>query len=108
MAAAPSPDLPEDPEDPQVILRDLPGRDRERDFFLSRYQAEAAAAAADPASYQRLRQFLRAWSLRVIAVNSPGYYEDLAEVRAGARGIPAEEAFPDWNERIEAARAARA
>jgi hypothetical protein len=28
-------------------------------------------------------------------------------VRRGEPGIPAEEAFPDWNERIAAARAAR-
>jgi len=105
MAAAPLPDVPEDREDPAVILRDLP--ERERGLFLGQYR-EAVEGAADPAGYRRLRDFLHAWSIRVIAVCSPGYYEALEAARAGEPGVPAEDVFPDWNERIAAARAARA
>jgi hypothetical protein len=105
MVAAPLPGLPEDREDPRVILRDLP--ERERELFLAQY-AEAIDRARQPAGFAELRRFLHDWSIRVIAVNSPGYYEAIAAVRRGEPGIPAEDVFPDWNERIEAARAARA
>jgi hypothetical protein len=106
MAAVPLPEVPEDREDPAVILRDLPGRERE--FFLRQYRMEAAAAARDPARYQRLRNFLHAWSIRVIACSSPGFYERTGPDRIREPGIPAEVAIPGWNERIEAARAAKA
>jgi hypothetical protein len=105
MAAAPLPDVAEDPEDPAVILRDLP--ERERADFLAQYQ-EALEAARDPAGYARLRLVLRVGRLRVAACNSPGYYDRIESVRRGEPGIPAEEVFPDWNERMAAARAARA
>jgi len=95
--------LVEDPNDPEVILRDLP--EQERDQFLRQYH-EAVDAAHDPAGYRRLQQLLHAWRLTVIATGRPGYYEELTAVRNGAaRTMPAEEAIPDWHERLAAARA---
>lgn len=94
---------PEDPNDPQVILRDLP--EQERGEFLRQYH-DAVDAAHDPAGYRRLQQLLHAWRLTVIATSRPGYYEELAAVRSGiARATPAQEAIPDWQERLTAARA---
>ena len=93
----------EDPNDPDVILRDLP--ERERGQFLRQYH-EAVDAAHDPAGYRRLRQLLHAWRLTVIATSRAGYYEELEAVRDGtARTTPAEEVIPDWDERLAAARA---
>ena len=54
----------EDPNDPKVILRDLP--EQERGQFLRQYH-EAVDAAHDQAGYRRLRRFLHAWRLTVIA-----------------------------------------
>jgi hypothetical protein len=88
----------EDPDDPEVILRDLP--ERERDQFLRQYR-EAVDAAHDPAGYRRLRRLLHAWRLTVIATNRAGYYQELEAVRNGtAHTTPAEEAIPDWQERL--------
>ncbi len=93
----------EDPDDPAVILRDLP--EQERGQFLHQYH-EAVDAAHDPSGYRRLRQLLHAWRLTVIAVSRAGYYEELEAVRSGtARTTPAQEAIPDWQERLSAARA---
>jgi hypothetical protein len=93
----------EDPNDPEVILRDLP--EQERGPFLRQYH-EAVDAAHDPAGYRRLRQMLHAWRLTVIATGRAGYYEELEAVRNGtAQTTPAEEAIPDWQERLAAARA---
>jgi hypothetical protein len=93
----------EDPDDPETILRDLP--ERERGQFLGQYH-EAVDAAHDPAGYRRLRQLLHAWRLTVIAASRAGYYEELEAVRNGtAQTTPAEEAIPDWLERLAAARA---
>ena len=93
----------EDPNDPEVILRDLP--ERERGEFLRQYH-EAVDAAHDPAGYRRLQQLLNAWHLTVIATGRAGYYEELEAVRNGiAQTTPAEEAIPDWRERLAAARA---
>jgi Family of unknown function (DUF6247) len=64
----------EDPSDPEVILRDLP--ERERGQFLRQYH-EAVDAAHDPAGYRRLRQLLHAWRLTVIATGRAGYYTDV-------------------------------
>jgi hypothetical protein len=105
MAAALLPEVPEDREDPAVILRDLP--EREREAFLAQYR-EAVEGAADPEGYRRLRFVLHAWSLAVIATNSPGYYERTDPGRVREPGIPIEEVFPDWPERLAAAIAARA
>jgi hypothetical protein len=105
VAAAPLPAIPEDPEDPRVILRDLP--ERERTLFLGQY-ADAVDGARDPAGFSELRRLLRAWSIRVSAVNSPGYYERTSPNRVREPAIPASDVFPDWNKRIEAARASRA
>jgi len=95
----------EDSDDPEVILRDLP--ERERAPFLSQYH-EAVDAAHDPAGYRQLRRMLHAWRLTVIATRQPGYYEELDAVRNGtARTTPAQEAIPGWQERLAAARAQR-
>lgn len=95
----------EDPNDPEVILRDLP--ERERALFLRQYH-EAVDAAHDPAGYRQLRRLLHAWGLVVIAAGRPGYYEELEAVRSGrAQTTPAEEAIPHWQERLTAARAQR-
>ena len=90
----------EDPGDPEVILRDLP--ERERAEFLRQYH-EAVEAARDPAGYGRLRRLLHTWRLIAIATSQPGYYEALKAVRDGvARTTPAEEGIPDWQERLAA------
>lgn len=95
----------EDPHDPEVILRDLP--QRERPEFLRQYH-EAVDAAHEPAGYRQLQRVLRHWSLVVIAVNRPGYYEELDAVKNGtARTFPIEAAIPDWEARLAAARATR-
>jgi Family of unknown function (DUF6247) len=93
----------EDPSDPEMILRDLP--ERERAEFLHQYH-EAVEAARDPAGYGRLRRLLHTWRLIAIAASQPGYYEALEAVRDGvARTTPAEVAIPGWQERLAAARA---
>jgi hypothetical protein len=92
----------EDPNDPEVILRDLP--EQERAQFLRQYH-EAVDAAHDPAGYRRLQRLLHAWRLTVIATSKAGYYEELQAVHAGtARTVPADGAIPDWQERLAAAR----
>ena len=95
----------EDPNDPEVILRDLP--ERERAQFLHQYH-EAVDAAHDPAGYRQLQRLLHAWRLTAIATSRAGYYEDLEAVRNGiGHTVPAEEVIPDWQERLAAARAQR-
>ena len=92
----------EDPADPLVILRDLP--EREREEFLRQYH-QAVDAAHDPAGYQRLRRLLHVWSLTAVVAGEPGYYEELAAVRAGtATTVPVTDVIPDWAERVAAAR----
>lgn len=92
----------EDPSDPLVILRDLP--EREREEFLRQYH-QAVDAAHDPAGYEQLRRMLHVWSLTVVAVGHPGYYEELAAVRDGtASTVPVNEAIPDWAARVAAVR----
>ena len=93
----------DDPNDPAVILRDLP--DRERAEFLRQYH-EAVDAAHDPVGYRQLQRLLHVWRLTVIAASRVGYYEELEAVQSGrAQTRPAEEAFPDWQEQLAAARA---
>lgn len=100
MSAEPLP--VEDPNDPEVIHRDLP--ERERSEFLRQYHA-AVDAAHDLAGYRQLQGLLHVLRLAVIATSQPGYYEELAAVRAGhARTTPAEDVIPDWQERLAAAR----
>jgi Family of unknown function (DUF6247) len=80
-------------EDPQVILRRLP--EHEREFFLHQYHA-AVDEAHQPAGYRRLQEFLHAWSVRVIAVNQPGYRDELEEVSKGtAETVPIEQVIAD-------------
>jgi hypothetical protein len=95
----------EDPNDPEVILRDLP--EQERAQFLHQYR-EAVDAAHDLAGYRRLQRLLRAWRLTAIATGRAGYYEELDAVRNGsARTTPAEDAIPNWEQRLAAARTHR-
>jgi hypothetical protein len=95
----------EDPNDPEVILRDLP--EQERVEFLRQYHA-AVDAAHDPAGYRRLQRLLHAWSLTVIATSRAGYYEELQAVCSGtAHTMPAEVAIAGWQERLAAAARAR-
>ena len=99
------PEHAEDPDDPEVILRDLP--EQERTEFIRQYH-EAVDAAHDPAGYRRLRSLLRVWRLTVAATRQAGYYEELEAVQDGtARTTPADEAIPGWQERLAAARAER-
>jgi hypothetical protein len=87
----------DDPEDPEVILRDLP--EQERTEFLRQYH-EAVDAAHDPAGYRRLRSLLHVWQMTVTAARQPGYYDELRAVRNGTvRTTPADEAIPGWQER---------
>src|SRR5713226_276027 len=93
----------EDPNDPEVILRDLP--ERERAEFLRQYH-EAVDAAHDPAGCRRLRRLLHAGRLTVSATSRAGYCEELEAVGGGtAQSRPAEEVIPGWQERLAAARA---
>ena len=88
----------EDPSDPLVILRNLP--DDERAEFLRQYH-RAVDAAHDPAGYEQLRRTLHVWSLAAVAVNRPGYREELAAARDGtATTTPLTEAIPDWEQRV--------
>jgi hypothetical protein len=90
----------EDPNDPEMILRDLP--QQERAEFLRQYH-EAVDAAHDPAGYRQLQRLLRAWRLTVIASSRAGYYEELAAVQDGtAQTTAAEDVFPGWQERLAA------
>ncbi|MFC4531137.1 DUF6247 family protein [Sphaerisporangium dianthi] len=95
----------EDPHDPEVILRDLPQREREE--FLRQYQA-AVDAVREPSGYRELQRLLRHWTLVVVAADQPDYYEELEAVKNGtARTVPIEAAVPGWEERVAVARAAR-
>lgn len=82
MSAQPA-ERPEDPLDPQWILRELP--DRERANFLAAYR-EALDGARDPAGWGHLRRVLRLWSGMVIAANRPGFYEAQEAAMAGTGG----------------------
>lgn len=75
MSALPA-ELPprEDPLDPQRILAELPGPERE--FFLRAYQ-EAVEQARDPAGWKQLRRVLRLWRYHAEAIKDPGYREAL-------------------------------
>jgi hypothetical protein len=95
----------EDPNDPEVLLRELPECERGR--FLRQYH-EAVDAAHDPSGYQQLQRVLHAWRLVAIATARPGYYEELEAVRSGtAQTTPADEVIPHWQDRLTAARAQR-
>lgn len=95
----------EEPNDPEIILKDLP--EQERAQFLRQYHG-AVDAAHDPAGYRRLQRLLRAWRLTVIATSKAGYCEEFQALRAGtARTGPADEAIPAWPERLAAARQGR-
>ena len=82
MTAQPA-EHPEDPLDPQRILRELPGRERAN--FLAAYW-EALDGARDPAGWGYLRRVLRLWSGMVITVNRPGFYEAQEAALTGTGG----------------------
>ena len=87
-----------------LCVCDVPGPARRDRRFLRRYR-EAVDVAHDPLGYGRLQRLLHVWRLTVIAIGRGGYYEELAAVRNGmAQTRPAEEAFPDWQQRLAAAR----
>jgi hypothetical protein len=67
--------------------------------------------------FQQLLKLRNAWSIRVIAVNKPGYYDAIEHARnetsetisiqetiAQIKGIPLEDAEAQWDEQVEAAR----
>ena len=82
MTAQPA-EHPEDPLDPQRILRELPGRERAN--FLAAHR-EALDGARDPAGWGHLRRVLRLWSGMVITVNRPGFYEAQEAALTGTGG----------------------
>jgi hypothetical protein len=85
------PPQPEDPLDPERILRALPHRERET--FLAEYR-RAVDSAHDPAGWPHLRRFLRLWAMRAIAVAEPGFYEARGRARVGAGGgMPLDDAL---------------
>ena len=68
----------------------------------------STAGEHDPAGYQHLRRLLHVWSLITVAVSQPGYYEELAAVRAGtAMTVQVTDVIPDWDKRAAAARGRR-
>lgn len=104
-----------DPHDPQVILHELP--ERERSLFLAEYQKAAQAAADDAANYTALQQVLDNWSnlsriLTKVLEQRPNYYEEIADSREAFRDgatkhVPIEEVFHGWDAQVAAARARR-
>ncbi len=82
--------IEEDPQDPQVILRDLPAR--ERPEFLRQYRAAVEAARDDVARYRDLGRLLRQWHMVVIATARPGYYEAIQQAKTEP-GVPLMEAL---------------
>jgi hypothetical protein len=92
----------EDPNDLEVVLRDLP--ERERAQFLRQYQT-VVDVAHDPAGYRQLQRLLHAWRLTVIATSRVGYYDEIDAVRDGtAQTVAAEEVILGWQEQLAAAR----
>lgn len=85
-----------DPDDPDEILRVLPGKYREQ--FLDEYYAAVGRAAQRPEGYRKLREFLRTWRLIALATSSPGYedrvQEALESIGTGRRGTPIEAIVP--------------
>ncbi|MFC3983434.1 DUF6247 family protein [Streptosporangium jomthongense] len=79
-----------DEEDPQVILRGLPAR--ERPEFLRQYRQAVDAARDDLARYKDLTRLLHRWHLVVIAANQPGYH-DAIEAAKIEPGVPLVEAL---------------
>src|SRR5262249_22016076 len=100
MSAEPVP--PEDPNDPLVILRDLP--ERERPEFLRQYHS-AVDAAHDPAGYHPLRRCLPPGRRTATGPRQPGYYEELDAARRGAARTVSADTVPAWRDRWAAAHA---
>lgn len=82
--------IEDDPQDPQVILRGLPAR--ERPEFLRQYREAVEAARDDVARYKDLGRLLHRWHMVVIATSRPGYYEAIEAAKTGA-GVPLMEAL---------------
>ena len=83
VTALPADPQPEDPYDPEQILRALP--EQEQSVFLVQYR-RALDGARDPGGWKDLRRFLRLWAWRAVAVAEPGYYEARERARAGTGG----------------------
>jgi hypothetical protein len=99
----------DDPDDPVEILRVLPMKFHQR--FLAEYAA-AVAAARRPERYRELHHLLRLWRLRAAAYCDPGFEVRLAAAQDAARtggpsGPPVEDADPDWDEKLAAAKRRR-
>jgi Family of unknown function (DUF6247) len=78
-------ELPEgslDPDDPAVILRDLPQEHREG--FMHDYMG-ALRAARDPRDYRMLQQVLRIWRTRADWYSDPAYQSQVAALERGER-----------------------
>jgi hypothetical protein len=82
----------DDPQDPRVILRDLPPV--ERPEFLRQYRAAVEAARDDVSQYRALQLLLRRWSLVVTSTRQPGYHGAVSDAKAGVgRYVPLDEAL---------------
>ena len=94
-----------DPDDPVEILAVLPVRYHQQ--FLAEYDA-AVAGARRPEQYRQLHHLLRLWRLRAVAYSEPDFEPRLEAARAGlAEGTPIEQVVPDWDRRVAAARRRR-
>lgn len=92
--------------DPQAILESLP--EKYRAHFLAQYE-EAIEAARRPDQFGRLYELLHTWWLSSIAFSDPTYELRQQQARDGTlETVPAAAVFPDWEERVTAARARRA
>lgn len=80
MSLPPADPRPENPLDPEQILRVLP--EHEQPVFLAEY-GRAIDEAHDPAGWKHLHRFLRLWAMRAAAVHEPGFYEAQERARAG-------------------------
>jgi len=80
----------ENPLDPQRILDDLPGDERE--FFLAEHRVAASTVAADPAAWPELARLLRLWRFHAGTTKDPGYREASEEAWTGTgRGMVLED-----------------
>jgi Family of unknown function (DUF6247) len=94
-----------DPDDPVEILAVLPAGYHQQ--FLAEYDA-AVAGARRPEQYRQLHHLLRLWRLRAAAYSAPDFEARLEAARAGSDvGTPIEQVVPDWDRRVAAARRRR-
>jgi hypothetical protein len=91
------------PLDPEDILRRLPHEERDR--FVRDYRS-ALDAAHELWRYRQLQEVLRLWHLRAVALAQPDFRQRAQEARTGSPDVfvSADEAIPDWADRIGGAR----